>query len=115
MRGATIRTVDYVLASLFQSTRPMRGATDGANLRLIPAIVSIHAPHAGRDTNPAEQEPHPNSFNPRAPCGARPVTAVNRLDEVVVSIHAPHAGRDGKRGYDFPLLPHIYGCYSPQI
>jgi len=32
-----------------------------------------------------------------------------------VSIHAPRAGRDIKRSYDFPLLPHIYGYYSPQI
>lgn len=35
--------------------------------------------------------------------------------DYIVSIHAPRAGRDGKRSYDFPLLPHIYGYYSPQI
>ena len=76
----------------FQSTRPMRGATWASwSLRLVLA-VSIHAPHAGRDVYTY-------------------VEAYSRS----VSIHAPHAGRDGKRGYDFPLLPHIYGYYAPQI
>ena len=79
---------------MFQSTRPMRGATYifplfrlcrtrfnprapcGARLCLYIPIrracdVSIHAPHAGRDS--------------------RILTSVSDL---VVSIHAPHAGRD---------------------
>ena len=34
------------------------------------------------------------SFNPRAPCGARPVICLRILDSVEVSIHAPRAGRD---------------------
>ena len=55
----------------FQSTRPMRGATlcdlsDGAA-----AGVSIHAPHAGRDSGSGDA-----------------------LVAMAVSIHAPHAGRD---------------------
>ena len=54
------------------------------------AWVSIHAPRAGRDN--------------------RGLCLVFRI---VVSIHAPRAGRDGKRGHNFPLLPHIHGCYPP--
>ena len=79
-------------AALFQSTRPMRGATYNACRRL------------GGE-----------SFNPRAPCGARRVPAADhwlrnwfqstrpmrgatrhkhiRVKEHGVSIHAPHAGR----------------------
>ena len=34
--------------------------------------VSIHAPRAGRDTSTASTWSGPRSFNPRAPCGARP-------------------------------------------
>ena len=41
--------------------------------------------------------------------------ATHPTQDTAVSIHAPRAGRDGKRSYDFPLLPHIYGYYSPQI
>ena len=35
---------------MFQSTRPMRGATEGAGMSSLFNIVSIHAPHAGRDS-----------------------------------------------------------------
>ena len=34
---------------VFQSTRPMRGATSSVGLMSRPILVSIHAPHAGRD------------------------------------------------------------------
>ena len=57
---------------VFQSTRPMRGATARALRLPRRARVSIHAPHAGRD-----------SFKEDV------------IDQIVVSIHAPHAGRDG--------------------
>ena len=71
MRGATYRPHIHLLCNQFQSTRPMRGAT--CHILFPPLLhrVSIHAPHAGRDA------PHPvklleeQSFNPRAPCGAR--------------------------------------------
>ena len=78
--------------------------------------VSIHAPHAGRDSATTSQVPKHSCFNPRAPCGARPrfevfLQRLNlfqstrpmrgatsfRLDVcpvVHVSIHAPRVGRD---------------------
>ena len=59
-------------ASRFQSTRPVRGATQsGADLPPL-GQISIHAPRAGRDSAPTHllgmSKMH---FNPRAPCGAR--------------------------------------------
>ena len=57
---------------LFQSTRPLRGATKLAAIVAGDRLISIHAPLAGRDRScwtPAAQSWH---FNPRAPCGARP-------------------------------------------
>ena len=80
------------LRRMFQSTRPMRGATPVLTASLLTTKVSIHAPHAGRDTGLADKV----RFNK-------------------VSIHAPHAGRDSKRGHDFPPLPRIYGYSPPQI
>ena len=61
---------------MFQSTRPMRGATRIYNLFIILVTVSIHAPHAGRD---------------RFRMSLFPILAV--------SIHAPHAGRDSSKPY----------------
>ena len=59
----------------FQSTRPMRGAT-GDHLGGTPLrAISIHAPHAGRDSCPRPPAGCQSNFNPRAPCGARPPAA----------------------------------------
>ena len=77
---------------MFQSTRPVRGATFKEVNITVNDAVSIHAPRAGRD---------PTLFS-------RPMT--HR-----VSIHAPRAGRDSNWRHDFPLLPHIYGYSPPQI
>ena len=49
----------------------MRGATK-ARVRFYTQVeVSIHAPHAGRDTDNNVLYTGDKSFNPRAPCGAR--------------------------------------------
>ena len=123
---------------VFQSTRPVRGATlpytippslhrvsihapragcdDGRTNYLHARRVSIHAPRAGRDIVTPPLHPHPEGFNPRAPCGARPrwrgcgstLTEFQSTRPVrgatgllsfallpaYVSIHAPRAGRD---------------------
>ena len=57
---------------MFQSTRPMRGATSAIPLCYFVNDVSIHAPHAGRDLQEMADGHHFQCFNPRAPCGARP-------------------------------------------
>ena len=50
IRGATdLRTTSARTASGFQSTRPIRGATILHVLNFAPQIISIHAPHTGRD------------------------------------------------------------------
>ena len=103
---------------MFQSTRPMRGATAvrirGRGFR----VVSIHAPHAGRDRTLQVTVTRQRRFNPRAPCGARqwytqgdrvdasfqstrPMRGATALSDdgdrmIEVSIHAPHAGRDSR-------------------
>ena len=57
---------------MFQSTRPMRGATDSKGGQQLSDAVSIHAPHAGRDSPDSSGVLTAVGFNPRAPCGARP-------------------------------------------
>ena len=94
MRGATMYFVSAPSLRVFQSTRPMRGAT-------------CRRSASRRNTG---------HFKPRAPCGARPFTADETRRAVIfqstrpmrgatlcrgwvhlrqlISIHAPHAGRD---------------------
>ncbi len=40
--------------------------------KVITCIISIHAPHTGRDAGPGGQALRAKNFNPRAPYGARP-------------------------------------------
>ena len=61
--------------SIFQSTRPIRGATLTTLEVEQKEIISIHAPHTGRD--------------------CRSLAAAQKW---LISIHAPHTGRDGIRG-----------------
>ena len=93
MRGATLVRLLLLISRLFQSTRPMRGATPEPKKVITPLkfqstrpmrgatimdwfgdtffIISIHAPHAGRDEAIPCQQWLSVHFNPRAPCGAR--------------------------------------------
>ena len=126
--------------SSFQSTLPMRGATLMLPVKDTSKLISIHAPHAGSDgwglhyqtsrtrfqstlpmrgatfrlnlqtylarnfnpRSPCGERPifscgnvTPSDFNPRSPCGERPFIPVFH-DPLLISIHAPHAGSDGK-------------------
>ena len=71
VRGATQLTCGSFAEIQFQSTRPVRGATSAAGLGQIRDNISIHAPRAGRD-----------------------VLADGLVAAVLISIHAPRAGRD---------------------
>ena len=101
---------------LFQSTRPVRGATAALLGAGVSVSISIHAPRAGRDDRVRRVAAYRQHFNPRAPCGARlisdsdrdlgdkfqstrPVRGATRLllgreAGTEISIHAPRAGRD---------------------
>ena len=56
---------------LFQSTRPVRGATASLRPMWTWVTISIHAPRAGRDPSASVSRAGRWNFNPRAPCGAR--------------------------------------------
>ena len=88
---------------MFQSTRPVRGATPQPRLYDSRRMVSIHAPRAGRDMIAALTGGYSGSFNPRAPCGARQNVLRHRTIDTVVSIHAPRAGRDAHGS--IPICP----------
>ncbi len=89
------RKVNDLKLGSFQSTRPVRGATFYQLVYWSACAVSIHAPRAGRDQCGAFGWMGGYSFNPRAPCGARRLSANLPLLRHAVSIHAPRAGRDG--------------------
>ena len=112
---------------VFQSTRPLRGATHGDRRKIIPGRISIHVPRTGHDEedfnaavqgltisihvprtghDSAERREgrYQRHFNPRAPYGARR----NRVDlhrcNFDISIHVPRTGHDDAMRY--PDNPH---------
>ena len=108
MRGATMPNNGAVAGEIFQSTRPMRGATS---------------------SQVATETATEIDFNPRAPCGARRLMTTMKmktrrfqstrpmrgatsftsfyLTSRSISIHAPHAGRDFLHSRWFRRQPHF--------
>ena len=59
----------------FQSTLPVWGATQDFRIGQIICIISIHAPRVGSDEAEAFTPEEMTYFNPRSPCGERPLHA----------------------------------------
>ncbi len=78
---------------LFQSTRPVRGATCAGISHHVSSAVSIHAPRAGRDRDLATPKGGIVCFNPRAPCGARLVTSFPATPASCFNPRAPCGAR----------------------
>ena len=62
----------------FQSTLSLRRATTKAPEFCIQIIISIHALLAESDVHPLRQLYYLRYFNPRSPCGERPVPWISR-------------------------------------
>ena len=91
--------------STFQSTRPMRGATDdGAFLRAQNGI-SIHAPHAGRDIDAFKKLAGVQEFQSTRPMRGATFHFYVYALVVQISIHAPHAGRDARSPFSSTQQP----------
>ena len=97
MRGATEAMKHYEWGTEFQSTRPMRGATVIYVCRSMCGVTYFN-PRAPCGARPPWTLTTPciaPYFNPRAPCGARLEGRVSIKHQAWnISIHAPHAGRD---------------------
>ena len=61
----------YAPTKRFQSTHPLRGATQESTPLLAYRPISIHAPLAGCDAAAQLSVAPPVDFNPRTPCGVR--------------------------------------------
>ena len=82
-----------MLNDVFQSTRPMRGATESFPMISFNFNVSIHAPHAGRDVQEGLYI-SVDDVSIHAPHAGRDALLFAPAVADTVSIHAPHAGRD---------------------
>ena len=80
---------------LFQSTRPLRGATHYRRGTCFHIGISIHAPLAGRDDGRIVLSDTINGISIHAPLAGRDPDDLQKIEESkTISIHAPLAGRD---------------------
>ena len=79
---------------LFQSTRPLRGATNVLSRKITNTVISIHAPLAGRDASRLQLSLSTNVISIHAPLAGRDDYGDSFHQTFVISIHAPLAGRD---------------------
>ena len=93
MRSATQSRCGYFLFPPFQSTRPVRGATEKVKGGALRGIVSIHAPRVGRDFRDLIQRGL-YGVSIHAPRVGRDRQALCGVCLYGVSIHAPRVGRD---------------------
>ena len=66
---------EETLRTPFQSTSPVRGTTPPSGSHRPSAPISIHVPRAGDDAHDQSPQTEERDFNPRPPCGGRPVLA----------------------------------------
>ena len=95
IRGATDRHKGIVAqATLFQSTRPIRGATSRSYCRFFHWAISIHAPHTGRDDAALGFGSGNGQFQSTRPIRGATSSWLSTTVMSSISIHAPHTGRD---------------------
>ena len=80
--------------SLFQSTRPVKGATRWQHRLRHHRAVSIHAPREGRDGGTRPSRTAFSAFQSTRPVKGATSPSPSPPNAATVSIHAPREGRD---------------------
>ena len=84
---------DEIVIGLFVSIHaPHAGRDSMDSVSICSVFVSIHAPRVGRDSRSAPPSALPPRFNPRAPCGARLVMCRARVRDTVLQSTRPMRG-----------------------
>ena len=88
----------YIRMLIAQDAISIHAPLAGCDLFLLSSIeigsISIHAPLAGCDSRPRRGIRASGNFNPRTPCGVRPIAQDAERNQNKISIHAPLAGCD---------------------
>ena len=80
--------------TVFQSTLPMRGATDCRHADGGWRSISIHTPHAGSDRRLTRQLDRAFLFQSTLPMRGATIVHHSGYRHLSISIHTPHAGSD---------------------
>ena len=95
----------------FQSTHPLRGATNHQIRLKSRFFISIHAPLAGCDRPARRNRQSCAHFNPRTPCGVRPSRSCSR-PSTTATFQSTHPLRGATAGTGFE--PIAQGHFNPR-
>jgi len=98
--GSDPAEVSLVGVRMFQSTLPVKGATELLGCSILPDEVSIHAPSEGSDPG-IQRRPISLVVSIHAPSEGSDIIAAGSARRAFVSIHAPSEGSDTAGGYLF--------------
>ena len=96
---------------VFQSTHPLRGATLFCLLDGYDYYISIHAPLAGCDRLCRGNSYREMNFNPRTPCGVRPVQTIKTAREGNFNPRTPCGVRRGH--FSTRKIPRRISIHAP--
>ena len=96
LRGATIQRLHSQRAVLISTHAPLAGRDKRENVHRHLLGISTHAPLAGRDLRDVARHRHV-SISTHAPLAGRDCEKHNTNIATVISTHAPLAGRDDRR------------------
>ena len=95
MKAATEAHLNFVsFKEAFQSTPPVKAATNGAFLNSANLKISIHAAREGGDSAAVGAALLTGLFQSTPPVKAATTTPAMYLDDVLISIHAAREGGD---------------------
>ena len=91
-----VRNSAGVIGFIFQSTLPVRGATQLPRLAIcIQPYFNPRSPCGERPSGPTRWDCR-RRFQPTLPVRGATIDDVNKWDDITISIHAPRAGSDGR-------------------
>ena len=99
MWGATCFSAFPLVATVFQSTLPVWGATSHLVCNCTILGISIHAPRVGSDPASVTCWYPAENFNPRSPCGERHSSAFHVILSANFNPRSPCGERRGKVGF----------------
>ena len=112
LRGAT-QGWNWTLQDIkeFQSTHPLRGATCRMPCYFAERMISIHAPLAGCDPSKIFAAVSVSKFNPRTPCGVRPPHPA--FSPTTKKFQSTHPLRGATAWHSIEMLQEFISIHAP--
>ena len=87
-----IKGIAFFIVVIFQLTRPVRSEPGKVTCRFLYGDISTHSPRAGRTARTRRKDGRKTHFNSLAPCGANPLSDINKTSGKLFQLTRPVRG-----------------------